>query len=108
MNNKYNVFAKKKPDENNNSDKKILSKDEILSSIPENTLDYEDKNLSLTKIETRWRIFQIPEFENEVIEISYKIPNQERLYMSQNGKWINYTLSAIYDKYVIKSYYLYE
>lgn len=108
MDNKYSVFAKKKPGENNNTDKKILSKDEILSSIPENALDHEDENLLLIKTETRWRIFQIPDFENEVIEISYKIPDKERLYMSQNGKWINYTTSNNFDQYVIKSHYLYE
>jgi hypothetical protein len=108
MESEYKIFAKKEQKENNNEVRLILPKNEILSSIPEDSKDQEDKNLALSKIELRWRIFKIPNIENEIIEISQKPPNSERLYMSQKSKWQKYNDDGKYDKYIIKQYYHYQ
>ena len=106
MENKYNIFAKKKPNIENK--KKILSKDEIMSSIPNNAIENEDINLSLSKTEYRWRIFKIPDIENDIIEISHKIPNQKRNYINQNGEWSEYNDDGKFDHYIIKTLYYYQ
>lgn len=107
MQNEYKIFAKKKSVENN--DKKIiLQKNEILSSIPKDAKEQEDKNLALTKIELRWRIFKLPNMQNEIIEISQKSPNDERLYINHKNTWEKYHDDGIYDKYLIKQYYYYQ
>lgn len=111
MENEYKIFAKKEQIENytdNCNERLILPKNEILSSIPKDAKDQEDKNLAMTKIELRWRIFKIPNIENEIIEISQKPPNEERLYMSQKSKWRKYNDNGKYDKYIIKQYYHYQ
>jgi hypothetical protein len=104
--NKFNVFAKKKP--NVQIEKKILPRDEIIKSIPKNAVEHENLELAKTLVETRWRFFQFPENENETIEISYKTPTQERLYMNQNSEWVTYNLSSDFDRFIIKTYYFYE
>jgi len=105
MNNNYSIF-KKKIDE----DKLIISKDEIMSAIPEKSLQMENKELSLYNKEWRWRIFKFPTIENEIIEISYKEPNEKRFFITQNNKWININEEQLkqYDKFVIKTYYNYD
>jgi hypothetical protein len=108
MQNEYKIFAKKDNVENNNKERIILQKNEILSSIPKNAKEQEDKELALTKIELRWRIFKFPNMQNEIIEISQKPPNGERLYMSQKSKWIKYNDDKSYDQYLIKQYYYYQ
>lgn len=92
-------------------ERKILSKQEILSSIPQNALDCENINLKSTKTEYRWRILNIENIENEIIEISMKLKDAERLFLNQSGNWIEYNNNNNnnnYDKYVVKSYYYYE
>jgi hypothetical protein len=100
-------LKKKKKDKDIIADKKILSKEEILSSIPNNSFDSEQKDLQEIKTEYRWRIMNIENVENEIIEISIKNPNENRSYLNQRGEWIEYD-SQIYDKYVTKSFYHYE
>lgn len=112
-----NIFVKKKDinkDKNkNNKNKqktkeiKILQKKEILSSIPKNAIEHENKTLQNEKTEYRWRILNIEEIENEIIEISIKEPNKNRLFMTQSGIWKEYDNNN-FDKYVVKSYYYYE
>jgi hypothetical protein len=108
MESEYKIFAKKEQTENNNVERIILPKNEILASIPKDAKEQEDKDLALSKIELRWRIFKIPNIENEIVEISQKPPNGERLYMSQKSKWKKYNDDGKYDKYVIKQYYYYQ
>jgi hypothetical protein len=105
--NEYKIFAKKENNENN-EERIILQKNEILASIPKDAKEKEDKELALSKIELRWRIFKFPNIENEIIEISQKLPNEERLYMSQKSKWKKYIDDGKYDKYLIKQYYYYQ
>jgi hypothetical protein len=100
-------LKKKKKEKCNIADKKILSKEEILSSIPNNSFDSEQKDLQNVKTEYRWRIMNIENIDNEIIEISIKKTNENRLYLNQSGEWIEYD-SQNYDKYVTKSYYYYE
>jgi hypothetical protein len=110
MESEYKIFAKKEQTENTNNyeERMILPKNEILSSIPKDATNQEDKNLALSKVELRWRIFKIPNIENEIVEISQKPPNSERLYMSQKSKWRKYNDDGKYDKYIIKQYYYYQ
>lgn len=96
------MFLKKKK-----SAKKILSKDEILSSIPNNSLKSEDKNLQMIKTECRWRIMKFDNIENEIIEISIKKPNEKRLFVNQNNEWIEHEENNNYDKFVIESFFYY-
>ena len=53
------IFAKKEK-KNNNAIKKILSKNEIMSSVPNDAINEPDLNLEKTHIEIRWRIFKFP------------------------------------------------
>ena len=99
------IFVKKEP---KNINRKILSKDEILASIPKNALKEKNTEHTLTHDETRWRIFQLPNHENEIIEISKKKPNEERLYMNQNGSWILYDGDDKFDVYVVDEFYYYS
>lgn len=105
--NKQCGFHLKKKKRENITTKKILSKEEILSSIPIDSFDHEKKDLQENKTEYRWRILNIENIGNEIIEISIKYPNKNRLYLNQSGEWIEYD-SQNYDKYVVKSYYYYE
>ncbi len=90
-------------------DRKVLPKDDIINSIPENATNEEDKILASTKTEMRWRIFKFPDIENEILEISQKKPNEERLYIGQNNKWNKKTDydDNKYNQYLIKKYYYY-
>ena len=101
MDNQYNIFAKKEKGKNN-LDKKILS------SIPKSAIETEDKDLALSKMEMRWRIFKIPEIQNEIVEMSYKKPDEDRMYMSQGEKWVKYNDDGKYDQYIVKTYYYYQ
>lgn len=103
-NEKYSIFMKKK---DNTDNKKILSKEDILDSIPDIALKKENIDLQKTKRETRWRIFRLPNFENDIIEMSYKYPNEKRMYMSHKGEWIEYDQTNIYDNFIIAQYFLY-
>ena len=110
-NNKINgIFTKKNKINKINIKRKILSKQEILSSIPQDASVYENINLQSTKTEYRWRILNIENVKNEIIEISIKSQNSERLFLNQNGEWVenNNCNYNDYDKYVTKSYYYYE
>jgi len=85
-----------------------LSKEEILGSIPENALKTTDSELSKTHIEWRWRIFEIPNRPNKLIEISFKKPNNERMYINKSGSWTNSEVGNEYDKFVVDEYYTYS
>ena len=104
-----NIFVKQTEEsENNNDDISVLSKEEILESIPKEALKKKDSNLAKINTEWRWRIFQIPDRENTLIEISFKKPNDERMYIGKNGKWVNSQVGKEFDKFVIDEYYVYS
>jgi hypothetical protein len=109
MDSEYKIFTKKEQIENNDCKERIiLPKNKILESIPKDAKDKEDKNLALSKVELRWRIFKLPHIENEIIEISQKPPGSERLYMGQKSKWKKHNDDGKYDKYIIKQFYFYQ
>jgi len=125
-----------------NSDKKKLSRTDIISSIPQNALKNPDVDLQDCKTEWRWRIFRFPivhktkyrkpllheglspvevkEGEHydesalinrqsfkESVEISFKKPNELRLYINTHGDWVNRDVDVAFDKYVVEQYYCY-
>lgn len=86
----------------------ILSKKDVIESIPENYKKTQDKNLCEVMTEWRWRFFKIPKKENELVEISYKCPNEPRKYINNKGDWVENHLDESYDKYVTSEYYAYN
>jgi len=87
--------------------KKILSKEEIMNSIPKKCLKEEDKKLKTMMTEYRWRILKIDGYERDIVEISYKEPDSERLYINSKNEWIKMEIEEKYDNYVIDRYYYY-
>lgn len=110
MENNISVFSKKNKN-NAIEEKKMLNREEIINSIPKECLNKKNEELAKTKNELRWRIFKIPESENEIIEMSSKNMNQTRLFMFPNGKWNEYKNEKEYDEkysqFIIKEYYYY-
>jgi len=102
---KPNVFIKKKDDET--TENIVLSKEEVLNSIPKSATEKCNKELALTHNEYRWRIIKLPDKNKEFVEISMKPPNKNRLFMSQNTSWIEHDQDNVYDQFVIKSYFYY-
>ena len=99
------IFAKK----NKNDDiiSTTILKEDLLESIPKGARSKKDKELELNNTEYRWRILKLPNSEKEYIEISYKVPNKKRLFMSHNKEWVEYEKASQFDQYVIKEYYYY-
>lgn len=73
---------------NNVSDNKVcLSYEEIINSMPKNTLDVQNIELSKKYTEWRWRFFDYN--GRKLIEISKKCPNSAKIrYINNNGEWI--------------------
>jgi hypothetical protein len=101
-----NIFIKK-TELNNDKETIKYSKSEIMKSIPDNSLKNTNEELSKTKIEWRWRFFKIPN-KNDIIEISFKKPNENRKFINKNGDWIDFNIDDIFDQFVIDSFYHYE
>ena len=91
----------------NDINKISLNKLEIINSIPFTATDDENTELCNTHTEWRWRIFKLPNKQNEFIEISYKNPGGKRLFINKNGQWIESNMSTEYDKYIVEQYYDY-
>lgn len=99
------IFIKKK--ENDDITYTTILKEDVLENIPKGATNKKDKDLELTSTEYRWRMIRLPNSEKEFIEISYKQPNQKRLFMNHGQKWIEYEKDSQFDQYVIKEYYFY-
>jgi hypothetical protein len=84
----------------------ILKLSEIMKTIPKNTKDKQDSELSKKYVEWRWRFFDVN--GRNLIEISRKDPNGERLYTDKNGSWIHFQLDNKWEKYLKKSLYYYS
>jgi hypothetical protein len=104
MDNDEDIFVTKSKDDK----KKILTKLEVMQTIPQNAINIENKIAQQTCKELRWRIFKLPNKKNEFIEISYKHPKEERMFLNKNGKWINDNIPIEYDIFLINQYYIYE
>ena len=90
------------------SEYKKISKNEIMSLIPSNALKFKNTNLSKTHKEFRWRIFKLPTKENQIIEISFKLPNDNRLFMNKHGKWVYRDIGNEHNNFLVEEYYVYE
>jgi ABC-type proline/glycine betaine transport system permease subunit len=86
----------------------VLSKFEVMRTIPTVALLKHDVIAMSTSKELRWRIFKLPHKENEIIEISHKLPNEPRMFMNKSGKWVNREISNEYNQFLRKEYYVYE
>ena len=85
-----------------------ISKKNILGSIPKNALLKPNNDLQLTHTEWRWRIFEIPTKKNQLIEISYKKPTENRMYTNKSGDWVESTVDEKFDEFVIMEFYAYS
>jgi hypothetical protein len=91
-----------------NEDNKIsFDKNEICASIPDDALMEPSEQLLKNNIELRWRYFKFPDKENLIVEISFKKPNEERMYMNNKGTWVLYDDDKEFDTFITKSYYKY-
>lgn len=93
---------------NNNNNDNVLSKNEIIKSIPKPFFQKEDSILSQINIEWRWRFFKIPNKKNEVVEISYKHPNKKRKYINSSGEWVERDIGKEFDQYIVEEFYHYN
>jgi len=102
------IFAKNdENDENNNNENNrvVFSYDDIIKSMPTNTVNKPDINLSKTLTERRWRFFKYG--DRKLIEISKKEPMKERLYIDILGNWIQFDVPKIWDTYLVLEKYCY-
>lgn len=105
--NNLSVFVKKKDRDNGTTNNIVLSKDEVMASIPKSAVEKCDEKLALTHTEYRWRLLKIPGKKNEIVEMSIKKPNTNRVFMSKNMNWIEYDKAHLFDQYVTKEYFYY-
>lgn len=110
MNSSSSIFLKRT--ELDESGEKIdsipLTKCDVISSIPKNFVKKEDTELSKNNTEWRWRIFKFPNKKNEVVEISFKKPNEKRMYINRTGEWVNRDINSEFNKFVVDEYYVYS
>jgi hypothetical protein len=112
-NNNSSIFEKKSIQSVKTDDTLIFNKNEIMSSIPEDAFTEPNQELLKTKTEWRWRIYSIPNKKNEIIEISYKEPNSDRMFMSNKGDWIlinetQYHQYNYFEQFIVNEYYIYN
>jgi len=60
---------------------KKYSKEEILKAIPKEAVENQNIELGLLLVEWRWRFLKKINTKN-IVEISYKNPNENRLYLN--------------------------
>lgn len=85
-----------------------LVKNDVIQSIPQN--HFKEQNIDLAEIHTewRWRIFNFPHKKNDVIEISFKKPNEKRIYINNKGDWVERDIGPEIDEFVIDEFYVYS
>lgn len=81
-----------------------ISISEIKNSIPENSYKTEQPQLQENNCEWRWRFIRIN--NKTYAEISYKLPNEERKYINNDGVWKSKETND-FDQYVVEQYYYY-
>lgn len=99
-----NIFEKI----NNTNERIILSYNEIIESIPKTATDKSDDKKKLKYTEWRWRFFNLN--GRKLIEISKKQPNKARMFVDNNGEWIDEFKADKLDtwcKYLIETKYYY-
>src|SRR5207253_9643727 len=110
-----NIFAKK-------SERKVcydkVDIETVRETIP--TGSYTDQQILLIDhmIESRWRFLHIPvKYEDndnkqkikikKMVEISKKVPGQDRLYLSKNMDWTKTNIDPLFDNFVVEQYFYY-
>lgn len=89
----------------------VLSFNDIIQSIPKNSVKIQNPDLWITHTEWRWRFFDLN--GRKLIEIS-KLPQSsasgyptKRLYMDNTGKWSESTLKGYWDQFLVDSWFYY-
>ena len=83
-----------------------MSLNDIIKSIPPNSIKRPNTYLQTSHTEWRWRFFEIK--GRKLVEISKKHPNGERIYMNNMGKWIsNLELNDNWDQFLTDTKYFY-
>jgi hypothetical protein len=82
-----------------------FDKENLKNSIPVNALKKPDDNMCKTYVEWRWRIFDIN--SKEYVEISYKKPNDKKMFINKYSEWTDKIPDEEFDKCVTIEYYSY-
>ena len=98
-----NIFIKKS--ELEKKEKKI-SKNDIKSMIPSDSLKNKDSAKKSSMIEFRWKIYII-DGVGKYIEISKKYPGKKRVFLNRYGKWVESNVDNAYAQYCKEKYYYY-
>lgn len=109
-NNNYNICNLSECENNiENEDRGIehmtLSITEIQKSIPIGASDKPNSELEKTHTEWRWRFFNME--GRNLVEISQKKINNNRIYIDNTGKWIYFELDNNWEQYITESKYFY-
>lgn len=82
-----------------------LSYAEIIKAIPQDATKIPQEKYQQSHTEWRWRFFN---FKNrKLVEISYKHPGKDRVYVNNKGQWINYIVSEKWDQFLTDTKYYY-
>ena len=108
MNSSSSIFLKRSEIESDKITSIPLTKTDVIESIPKNFVKNAKKVLEEVSTEWRWRIFKFPNKKNEVVEISFKKPDEKRMYINRTGEWVHREINQEFDKFVIDEYYVYS
>jgi hypothetical protein len=99
------IKVKNDSDQTEIENRQILTEQGIINSIPSGSCDYPDPILRITKIEWRWRFFNIN--GRKMVEISKKKKDEPRIYVDQKGMWIRSDIGSDWDQFVVREQYYY-
>ena len=110
----YKYYENEDINKNIKNKNNLLSLENVMDSIPKNSLKQENKELlNQGKIEWRWRFYKIN--DKRICEISYfDLKINKRTYATKNSIWREYTDNEIIeytDKYkdnIVDQYYFYS
>ncbi|VBB18534.1 hypothetical protein YASMINEVIRUS_997 [Yasminevirus sp. GU-2018] len=87
------------------ADMMVLSLEDIKRSVPPNASKVPLPEMQKTHTEWRWRFYNIE--GRKMVEISKRDPNKNRVFIDNTGRWINFSLDASWDKYVVDTRHCY-
>jgi len=110
-----NIFAKKS-ERKVNYDKVDI--EAVKETIPKESYREQQPLLIDHMVESRWRFLHIPINYNEnndnkniklkkMVEISKKIPGEDRLYLNKNMNWEKVNVDQMFDNFVVEQYFYY-
>ena len=88
------------------TENKLVTFTNIVDNLPKGcTIIKDNKWKNKKKIKWRWRFMK---FDNKsIVEISYKYPNDNRIYFNKQGNWVHRQVPKIYNQFVEKIVYYY-